>query len=72
MPTLAELNSKVDELQTALDAEQIEIANAIAALQAIVTDLQTQVAAGGTEADRQAVMDKLNAVITDLQATVNP
>lgn len=74
MPTLAELDAKVNELQTALDDEQIQIANAISSLQAIATDLQTQldaqVAAGGTDAERQAVLDKLNNVITDLQATI--
>lgn len=72
MPTLAELNAKVDELQTDLDAEQQQIADAIAALQQTVTTLEAQVAAGGTEADRQAVLDKLNGVITDLQATIAP
>lgn len=72
MPTLAEVSAKVDELQTALDAEQVQIADAIAALQTTVTDLTAQVVSGGTEADRQAVVDKISAVITDLQATVAP
>lgn len=72
MPTLEEVSVKVDELQTALDAEQIQIADAIAALQATVTDLTAQVVSGGTEADRQAIVDKISAVITDLSGTVAP
>lgn len=70
MPSLPELSAKVDELQTALDDEQVAIAAAIASLQAIITDLEGQVAAGGTEAERQAILDKLNAVVADLQATI--
>lgn len=68
--SLQELDAKVTELQTALDAEQVDIQAAIDALTATVADLQTQVAAGGTEAERQAVIDKINAVITDLQGTI--
>lgn len=70
MPTLAELNAKVDELQSALDSEQADIKAAIDALTAANADLQVLVAAGGTEADRQAVSDKIDAVITDLKATI--
>jgi hypothetical protein len=68
MPTLAELSAKVDELQGHLDTEQQEVADAIAALQAAVADLT---ASGGSDADRQAVADKINAVITDLQGTIS-
>lgn len=71
MATLPELSAKVDALQAALDAEQQEIADAIAALQTANAELQLLVAAGGTEAERQAVADKLDAVIADLQATIN-
>jgi len=74
MPTLQELSAKVDELQTALDDEQTAIQAAIDALAAVAADLQTQldaaIAAGGTDAERQAVVDKINSVITDLQATI--
>lgn len=72
MPTLAELSAKVDELQTALDAEQQEIQDAINGLNTVITDLQGQVASGGTEADRQAVLDKLNTIKADLEATITP
>ena len=71
MPTLAELSAKVDELQGALDTEQQEIADAIAALQQANADLEALVAAGGTEAERQAVADKLTAIVSDLQGTIN-
>lgn len=70
MATLKELNEKVDQLQTALDAEQQQIADALAKLQATVDELTTQLADGGTTEERQAVLDKLNAVITDLKATI--
>lgn len=72
MPTLAELNAKVDELQTALDAEQQQIADAIAALNTTIADLEALVAAGGTEAERQAILDKLSTIKTDLEGTVAP
>lgn len=72
MPTLQELSDKVDELQTALDAEQQQVADAIAALNTTISDLQALVSAGGTEADRQAILDKLNTIKTDLEGTVAP
>lgn len=86
MPTLPELSAKVDELQTALDAEQQQVADLlaakdadIAAKQAVIdqltqanADLQILVADGGTTEERQAVLDKLNAALTDLKATVPP
>lgn len=70
MATIKELSAKVDELQSVLDIEQQQIADALAKLQATVDDLTTQLADGGTAEERQAVLDKLNAVITDLQATI--
>lgn len=70
MATIAQLSAKVDDLQSALDAEQQQIADAIATLNQTVSDLQALVADGGTEADRQAVADKLDAVISDLEATI--
>jgi seryl-tRNA synthetase len=74
MPTLQEISAKADELQASLDAEQVAIQAAIDALNAVAADLQTQldaaVAAGGTDADRQALLDKINAIKTDLEATI--
>jgi uncharacterized protein YoxC len=70
MPTLEELSQKVDELQVALDAEQEAIQNAINALNETITTLEAQVAEGGTAEERQAVLDKINTIKTDLEATV--
>jgi cell division septum initiation protein DivIVA len=70
MATLAEISAKADQLQASLDAEQQQILDAIAALEQIVLDLQGQLADGGTESERQAVLDKLDATIADLEATI--
>lgn len=70
MASIQELNDKVDTLQAALDAEQEQIAAAIATLQTTVTDLQALIADGGTTEERQAVADKLDTAIADLKATV--
>lgn len=70
MATLAELNAKVDELQTALDAEQEEIKTAIGTLEATNAELRTQIVDGGTAEERKALSDKIDTVITDLKATV--
>lgn len=75
--TIKELEVKVDNLQIALDAEQAEIAArdaqkdaAILGLQEANAALQLLVADGGTTEERQAIADKIDAVITDLQSTV--
>ena len=78
-PTTAELSAKVDELQSALDAEQQQVADLLAeknstieTLNATITDLQAQVADGGTPEERQAILDKLTTLKSDLEATVPP
>lgn len=70
MATLQELAAKVSELQGVVDAEQEQIANAIAALEATIADLEDLVAQGGSADDRQAVVDSLNAIKEDLEATI--
>lgn len=79
MPTLAELSAKVDELQTALDEEQQQVADdratkeaTIATLTQTVADLQAIIDSGNPadEAQIQAILDKVDAAITDLKATV--
>lgn len=72
MPTLEELSAKVDELQQALDTEQEQIQAVINGLNETITQLQQQVAEGGTQEERQAVLDKLNALKSDLESTVPP
>ena len=67
---IQELNAKVDALQVALDNEQEQIALALAGLNQLVEDLQDLVADGGTEAERQALADKLDVITADLAATI--
>lgn len=76
-PTITELEAKVDEVQTALDAEQQQVADLLAeknstieTLNGVVADLQTQIADGGTAEQRQALLDKIITLKTDLEATV--
>lgn len=71
MASISELSSKVDALQAALDSEQQEIADAIAQLNQTISDLQAIVSDGGTAEERQAIADKLDAITTDLQGTIN-
>ena len=79
MPTLEEISATADALQIALDAEQQQVADllalkeaAITSLTETVTTLEALVAEGGTAEQRQAVLDKLNGTLTDLQGTVAP
>lgn len=79
MPTLEEINVKVDELQTALDAEQQQVIDLLAqknatieTLKATIAEMEANVVDGGTAEERQAVLDKLVALTADLEATVTP
>jgi DNA-binding MarR family transcriptional regulator len=79
MPTLAEISAKADELQTALDAEQQQVATllaekdaTIATLGETITELEAQIVDGGTTEERQALLDKLIALKDDLESTVTP
>ena len=72
MPTIKELEAKVDTLQTVLDEEQVEIKAAIDTLTAANADLKTQIADGGTAEERQALADKIDGVIADLKSTIEP
>ncbi len=79
MPTLEEIQQKVAELQTALDAEQQQVADLLAqknatieSLNTTITSLEVLVAEGGTAEERQAILDQLTATKTDLEATVAP
>jgi flagellar hook-associated protein FlgK len=72
MANIAELTQKVDDLQVALDAEQQQIMDAVNELSATIADLQALVADGGSEAERQALADKLDSIKSDLEATIIP
>jgi chromosome segregation ATPase len=73
MATIAQLTEKVDALQASLDAEQQEIQDAINALNTTVQELRDQIAnnEGGTVEERQALADKLDAIKSDLEGTIN-
>lgn len=70
MATIQELTAQVDELQVALDNEQAQVAAALEGLNQTIADLTALVADGGTEAERQALADKLAAIKADLEGTV--
>lgn len=73
MASIAQLTEKVDALQLALDTEQQEIQDAITALNTTIQELRDQIANndGGTVEERQALADKLDAIKSDLEGTVN-
>lgn len=71
MANIQQLNAKVDELQTALDAEQEEVRLAIEALNQSIADLQAMVTEGGTAEERQALADKLESIKSDLEGTIS-
>lgn len=77
MPTLAELKTQVEDLQAALDAEQLQVTEdraqkdaTIATLNQTITDLQAIIDAGGDPAALQAIADGLTALKADLEGTV--
>lgn len=79
MATLQEISAKADELQTALDAEQAQVATllaekdaTIATLGETIIALEASIVDGGTAEARQAVLDKLNGLKADLESTVAP
>lgn len=70
MANIHELQAQVAQLQADLDAEQQQIADAIAALNQTIVDLQAMVAEGGTAEERQALADALTAISDDLKGTI--
>jgi len=69
MATIDDLNSKVDNLQSALTAEQAKIADAIQALEKTNSDLQAALASAATPEQLQAVSAKIDGVISNLNST---
>ena len=78
MGKIDELDAKITELQEALAQEKQEIADRDAAQRDQITALEQAVAdltallGGVSDAHIQAEIDKVNAVIADLKATVEP
>lgn len=69
MANIQDLQQKVTDLQTDLDAKQQAIADAIAALEKTIADLEAGNLEGGTPEQRQALADQLDAIKTDLDST---
>lgn len=77
MGALEDLQAKVAELQTSVDAEQQQINDLLAQNAAVITGLNEQIAAlqaqlatGATAEQLQGVIDGLNAIKTDIEGTV--
>lgn len=70
MASIADLQAKVTELQTTVDTEQQEIADALAALQTEVQRLTDIIAANGTPEQLQAEVDKIQGIIDDVKTTI--
>jgi len=70
MAKISDIEAKVDQLQQTLDNEQEQIKKAIDDLNRVVEDLRQQLADGGTEEDRQRILDKLSSTIADLESTI--
>jgi len=79
MATLQELNDKVTELAATVDAEQAQIAELLATNAGVIVDLNTQITAlteqlanAATPEALQSILDGLNAIKADVEATVTP
>lgn len=68
--SVTELSASVTSLQADLDTKQQAIADAIAALEQTIADLQGQLNQGGaTAAQLQVLLDQVSAIKTNLAAT---
>ena len=73
MATLEEVSAKADLLQQTLDQVQDKVAAGTAQLVNTINELKAQIATGSTDtAALQAIADKLDASISDLNTTVIP
>lgn len=77
MSKITDLQDQVDVLQQAVDAEQTQIAlllegqqSTISQLEAVIADLEAQVAELGSPAELQEVLDQVKAIKADVESTV--
>ena len=74
MSTLAELNTKLTDLTTAIADERTEVQGMLAGLRTQIQTLQDQIAGGSvaTQADLDALGASLDAVIAQVRAISEP
>lgn len=67
-----ELTAKVSELETSVDTEQQQVTDLVAQKDKTIADLQAIIDNGNPDntPEIQAVLDKVQSVITDLESTV--
>lgn len=67
-----ELTTKVSELETSVDTEQQQVTDLLAQKDKTIADLQAIIDNGNPDntPEIQAVLDKVQVVITDLESTV--
>jgi seryl-tRNA synthetase len=70
MATLADLQAKITELETTVNEEQQEVANALAALQQEVNDLKEIIAQNPTPEQVQEIADNIDTIIADIRTTI--
>lgn len=69
--TVADIEAKVDTLQTALDNEQAQIQAAIDGLNTTVQELRDQIAAGANDQEAlERIATKLDGIQSDLEGTI--
>lgn len=70
MGAIEDLNAKIAEIQTSLDAEQEAIKAAIEGLTAQIAALNELLSTGATAEQIQSAIAALDAIKTDLEGTV--
>ena len=69
--SVADIEAKVDALQTALDTEQAQIQAAIDSLNTTVQELRDQIAAGANDQEAlERIATKLDSIQSDLEGTI--